>query len=93
MGIISACLPVYGSLFKGRAPKSQASYTDYAGKIPKNSRTIPLSDRSITGGWSSVTAANGMEEDIEERPFVKLGAEGAQNGKSHPTVRDMYDSK
>lgn len=93
MGIISACLPVYRSLFTRRAPKSQASYTDYAGKIPKHSRNIPLSDRTLTGGWSTVTTTNGMEEDIEERPFVKLGAEGAQNGNSHPTVRDMYDSR
>ena len=48
-----------------------------------------------------MTTANGMEEDIEERPFVKLGdadgvmadADGVNTGKSCPTVRDMYDSK
>lgn len=95
VGIISACLPVYRPLFTRRATKSQASYTEYGSKQPmKNSRNIPLSDRSGTGGWSSVTTANGLEDDVEERPFVKLAEpEVSHLGASYPTVREMYDSR
>ena len=45
-------------------------------------------------GWQTLTTASDLEEDVEERPFVKVaGSEKGQHEQAYPTVREMYDSR
>ena len=93
VGIISACLPVYGPLFARRQLKYYYGYSDITNKPHQGSRSIPLTTRN--GGKDdqpTKMVVDAWGYDIEERPFVRLpGAPiAAHQAVPKSTSQDVY---